>query len=397
MENLLVFKKKIQQFYAKHSRYIDPATRFLLSLLVFGLISKETGFARTLASPLAVAGMSLVCGLLPVAATAYVAALLLLVHFFVISKAVAAVSFLIFLVFYIFYLKFAPKTSLIILLTVVAFALKIPYVIPIAVGLLGTPVLLVSVFAGILTSEMVDYVKGIAAAGTGEIGFMEEMTVYLQKITGNKEMWIVFGTVFLSALVVYLVRRMMIANAWKIATGCGVVANIVAISAGDMVLDLHISYPELIIGNIVAIVVGIVLEFLFFAIDYSRGESLRFEDEEFYYYVKAVPKYAVSEPEKTMKKINEREPEEKPVEESEKAEDKTICMGEPTKVEDKTICMGEAAKVEDKTIFVGESFKGSVAEKTPQAVKSQVTGNIDRMLLTQSLKKELHIGEDETK
>lgn len=379
MENLLVYKKKIQQFYAKNSRYIDPASRLLLAALVFGLISKETGFARTLATPLAVAGMSLVCGLLPVSATVFVATLLLLIHFFVVSKAVAAVTFLIFIVFYIFYLKFAPKTSLVILLTVIAFVLKIPYVIPIAVGLMGTPILLVPVFAGILTSVMVEYVKGIAAAGTGEIGFMEEMTVYLQKISGNKEMWIIFGTIFVSALAVYLIRRMMIANAWKIAGGCGVVINVAAISAGDMVFNLHISYPELIIGNIVALVVAIVLEFLFFAIDYSRGEDLRFEDEEFYYYVKAVPKFAVSEPEKTMKKINEREPEEKTNEES---EEKTVEV--PVNTEDQAT---QATRV----------LNVAVAEKTPQAVSSQVTGNIDRLLLTQSLRKELHIEEDETK
>ena len=379
MENLLVYKKKIQQFYAKNSRYIDPTSRLLLAALVFGLISKETGFARTLATPLAVAGMSLVCGLLPVSATVFVATLLLLIHFFVVSKAVAAVTFLIFIVFYIFYLKFAPKTSLVILLTVIAFVLKIPYVIPIAVGLMGTPILLVPVFAGILTSVMVEYVKGIAAAGTGEIGFMEEMTVYLQKISGNKEMWIIFGTIFVSALAVYLIRRMMIANAWKIAGGCGVVINVAAISAGDMVFNLHISYLELIIGNIVALLVAIVLEFLFFAIDYSRGEDLRFEDEEFYYYVKAVPKFAVSEPEKTMKKINEREPEEKTHEES---EEKTVEV--PVNTEDQAT---QATRV----------LNVAVAEKTPQAVSSQVTGNIDRLLLTQSLRKELHIEEDETK
>ena len=379
MENLLVYKKKIQQFYAKNSRYIDPASRFLLAALVFGLISKETGFARTLATPLAVAGMTIVCGLLPVSATVFVATLLLLIHFFVVSKAVAAVTFLIFIVFYIFYLKFAPKTSLVILLTVIAFVLKIPYVIPIAVGLMGTPNLLVPVFAGILTSVMVGYVKGIAAAGTGEIGFMEEMTVYLQKISGNKEMWIIFGTIFVSALAVYLIRRMMIANAWKIAGGCGVVINIAAISAGDIVFNLHISYLELIIGNIVALLVAIVLEFLFFAIDYSRGEDLRFEDEEFYYYVKAVPKFVVSEPEKTMKKINEREPEEKTHEES---EEKTVEV--PVNTEDQAT---QATRV----------LNVAVAEKTPQAVSSQVTGNIDRLLLTQSLRKELHIEEDETK
>ncbi len=35
--------------------------------------------------------------------------------------------------------------------------------------------------------------------------------------------------------------------------------------------------------------------------------ALQFEDDEYYYYVKAIPKVAVTTPEKTVKKINERQ------------------------------------------------------------------------------------------
>ena len=41
--------------------------------------------------------------------------------------------------------------------------------------------------------------------------------------------------------------------------------------------------------------------------DYARSESLQFEDDEYYYYVKAIPKVSVSTPEKTVKRINERQ------------------------------------------------------------------------------------------
>jgi hypothetical protein len=44
-----------------------------------------------------------------------------------------------------------------------------------------------------------------------------------------------------------------------------------------------------------------------FSVDYTRTEYLQFEDDEYYYYVKAVPKAAVAIPEKTVKRINERQ------------------------------------------------------------------------------------------
>ena len=49
-----------------------------------------------------------------------------------------------------------------------------------------------------------------------------------------------------------------------------------------------------------------VLHFFLFSVDYSRTEKLQFEDDEYYYYVKAVPKNVVATPEKKVKRINKQ-------------------------------------------------------------------------------------------
>ena len=54
--------------------------------------------------------------------------------------------------------------------------------------------------------------------------------------------------------------------------------------------------------------VGFVLEVVFFSVDYSRTENVQFEDDEYYYYVKAIPKIGVSVPDKKVKHITERQP-----------------------------------------------------------------------------------------
>ena len=38
--------------------------------------------------------------------------------------------------------------------------------------------------------------------------------------------------------------------------------------------------------------------------DYSRIEKVQFEDDEYYYYVKAVPKVFLAEPDKVIKRFN---------------------------------------------------------------------------------------------
>ena len=64
----------------------------------------------------------------------------------------------------------------------------------------------------------------------------------------------------------------------------------------------------MILGNIGAAAIGFVLEFLFMDLDYSRTERVQFEDDDYYYYVKAVPKKMVSGMDKSIKQYNGNSP-----------------------------------------------------------------------------------------
>ena len=55
---------------------------------------------------------------------------------------------------------------------------------------------------------------------------------------------------------------------------------------------------------IISALLMLVVEFFAFNMDYSRTEKVQFEDDEYYYYVKAVPKVTVATPERKVKKIN---------------------------------------------------------------------------------------------
>ena len=52
--------------------------------------------------------------------------------------------------------------------------------------------------------------------------------------------------------------------------------------------------------------IAIIIQFLFFNLDYSRTERLQFEDDDYYYYVKAVPKISLVNENVKVKQINAR-------------------------------------------------------------------------------------------
>ena len=58
-----------------------------------------------------------------------------------------------------------------------------------------------------------------------------------------------------------------------------------------------------IVGMVVSFGLCKVLEFFAFNVDYTRTEYVQFEDDEYYYYVKAIPKNSVTKSKKTVKKI----------------------------------------------------------------------------------------------
>lgn len=308
MSTLLVWKEQLQKIYAKYSTYIMKALQFILGLCVFGLINSNIGFMKAASSVLCTVGLSVVCAFLPLTVMVIAATVLVLLHFYALSMPIALVSLVIFLIMYIFYFRFTPKKAWLVLLTPVAFALKVPLVIPVAFGLLGAPVWVMPAACGTIAYYMIHFVKGSSAAykGADAKGLVEGLMAFTKQSLSNKEMWVMVLALAISILIVYAVRTRSIDHAWKIASALGVVTAIIVGAAGKIALNVHISYALLAGSGVAALAAGLILEFLFFSVNYSRTERMQFEDDEYYYYVKAVPKIGVSAPEVSVKHINER-------------------------------------------------------------------------------------------
>lgn len=395
MDSLFVLKGQLQQIYARYSKYIDKAVQFILALITFYMINHDIGFMKMLSNPIITLGLSVICTFLPPVVTVLFAAALILAHLFSMSLGIMAVTAVVFLVMFIFYLRLTPKMAVIVLLTPVAFMLKIPYAVPIAYGLVGTPAYAVPIICGTMVYYMIDYVKSSSAALKGADGIMGQITMYIKHIFQNKDMWVVVIAFIICLFVVYTVRRMAVDHAWKFGIVAGAVVNIVVIAAGDMVFNVSLSYPALIGGNLGAILIGLVLELLFFSVDYSRSESLQYEDDEYYYFVKAIPKIVVAAPEKTVKRINKREErQETEIIDTEEIRKKTSQKTGDAKKKAPQKASGNASG-QNRPRNKAKAQRPEPKRKTPQAKSSKVTGNTEHLLLTQSLRRELNLDDDD--
>lgn len=173
-------------------------------------------------------------------------------------------------------------------------------------GLIGAPTSAVSVACGVIVYYMLHYVTQNATviAAMADEETAAKFKFIIDGLIKNREMVVTIAAFAMTVIVVYLLRRLSIDYAWTIAMTAGAVVNIMVLLVGDLIFEINQPLLGVILGTIVSFLLVLVLQFFVFYVDYSRTEKVQFEDDEYYYYVKAVPKVTVAKPEKKVKQIN---------------------------------------------------------------------------------------------
>ena len=306
MTLILEYRDKIKKFYRANAVIILPILRFLIAFIALNGVNTMMGYMPRIDSVTIVLIASLACSFLPAGCLVLLCTLFSLAHMYALSLEVLLVGLGFFVLIYLLLLRFAPSDSYVVVLTPLFFAMKMPYVIPIAVGLVSSPLSAISVAVGVI----VYYVLGIIVNCAPSISAMEDKDItgkilfLMDNLLKNKAMLIIAFSFAVTVVIVWAIHRMSIEHSWTIAMTAGAMVNLGLLLIGDLKYDIGLSLGSAILGSILAILVAKVIEFFRFCVDYGRTEHVQFEDDEYYYYVKAVPKMSVAAPTKTVKKIN---------------------------------------------------------------------------------------------
>lgn len=306
MTGLLELKERMIKFFAKYEFYILPVLKFIVALFVLIIINSNVGFMSRLKNPAIVLIVALICSFLPMNIIIVFAAAYIVLHMYALSLECALVVLLVFVLMFVLYFRFSPKDSIAVLLTPICFALKIPYTIPLAMGFVGTPMSVVSVACGTIVYYILKYVKDNATQ-LGNLEADSAMTNFkyvVDNIINNKAMFLMSIAFAATILLVYMIKRLSVDHSWKIALGVGAIVDVLIIFIGDLSLDINANLGATILGTIVSVLIIIVLQFFVFNVDYSRTEYVQFEDDEYYYYVKAIPKISVTTQSVKVKRIH---------------------------------------------------------------------------------------------
>lgn len=306
MMMFLVLKEWLKSFYAKYATPVNGVIKFLYSLAAMLLLNSNIGYRTELTQPLIITAIALVSAFLPYGVIGCLLGVVMLVHIYAVSMEIALIVGVIFIVLILLYYGFQPKDSFWLVLTPMAFLLKIPFAVPLLAGLSGSLLTVIPVGSGVLIAFIISYVKQNAGLLTNDtsVDITQKFMQILRNLFSNQEMFVMIMVCVVGILCVYLLHNMSLDYSWEIAIATGTIAQLAVVFAGDFLLHVSMPVLQLLIGSLVSLALALLYHFFIFAVDYTRTEYVQYEDDDYVYYVKAVPKVAVARTDVKVQRIN---------------------------------------------------------------------------------------------
>ncbi len=307
MMQILEFREKLREIYQKYQSYLNPVIKFIVALVVFLVINKTIGYNDKINKLTIVLIISAVSAFAPSAILVLFAMVISLAHVYSVAPLLSILLVFIYIILYCFFVRYTPKLGYVVLGIPILYALHIPYVVPLLLGLVASPITILPVSSGVAIYYITRIIQEEVATAT-EITEMDDIfPVFINtidRIIANKQMLMSIIVFALVITVVYVVRRLKIEYAFEIAIGAGTVTTIIGFLIVDLRLDIPKQIGTMILGTLISAVIVIVIQFFHRVLDYTAVENVQFEDDDYYYYVKAVPKIKVSMTNVKVKRIN---------------------------------------------------------------------------------------------
>ncbi len=292
MNQISALRDALGNVYRRQDYWLLPLFRALTAFVLFMTLRARLGYSDLCAGIPVILAASLFCAFLPWAGIPFLGAALVLGNLYSASLELTLVGGLVFLMAALVQSAFRARGAVLLALMPFFYFLHIPYVLVLAAGLtLG-----ILGFIPLALGTVVYYFLHYAAENVGGLSKTTDMTELANQYAdifsgflGNREMLLMIVVVSLGFLAVFILRSLPIDYAFLLSLLLGTVLMGGTLVLGGSRMGLG-SLTGQLVGLAASLLLGFLYLLLFHNADYRGSEHLQFEDEEYYYYVKAVPK-----------------------------------------------------------------------------------------------------------
>ncbi|MCL1787696.1 MAG: hypothetical protein FWG38_06890 [Defluviitaleaceae bacterium] len=322
----MIVREVLVKFFKRYEAFILPILKFLLGLFVFtSIFSIEyvntalEPFAEEFSPMLLSVLFALLFTVMPMT-LGWILMILTITAQFSANIEIAVAVFLFLLFVFIFYARMAPKESIFILFTIMAFHFNVPYLIPIIAGLYFPITAIIPITVGVFINAQIPTLFGLVQHTPTAAGAMAEMEIadlltelpeafsvvydtLMHSLTVTQT-WIFTAVIFaMVVLLVHFVSRLSIDFAKEIAIVLGCVMNIFGFIVAVLVTEETANIGLVIMITLLCGILAGLIRCFDSILDYQRAESVQFEDDNNYYHVRIVPKVILTKSQRVVKRI----------------------------------------------------------------------------------------------
>lgn len=318
MSQLMEVRSLIMHYYKQYEKLINGAGKFILMLYVFTHLN---GFFQggMLDRPF----INIALALLSVILSPSWIVLFIIIVFsgqaLLVSLEAGLVLFAAMMAVHLLFVRMYPKMSIFVILVPVCYKLGIPLAVPLMLGLFFNLDSIIPMAIGVVTYFGIPLAKSNLSMQSSSdlfnipvvvIGTLEDMLSYFM---GNSELMATL-IIFAGILVItYTLRRLSVHYAHYIAIIAGVLMYVLGMILAILIMKLDMNPVMIIVHAVLSTLVVGIMQFFKMVLDYPKSESVQFEDDDYYYYVKAVPKVNANVPKRQVKRITPVDRSQKPL------------------------------------------------------------------------------------
>lgn len=306
---LLEFRGMARRFLQTYQLIVEPLFRFAISFLAFHTINTTLNYNTMVAKPVVELGLAAVGAFMPPVVLILLCALVAILQVYSASPILAALAVVIFAVLYCFIARFSGKYGYAVVAVPILFVLKMPYLVPLLLGMIATPMAIFPTVSGVVVYFVFKVIQ--EAATRQDITSLDAtLALYIDVVNSlfrHKEMFVTVAIFAVVILTMWLIRRLRFEFVFEITIVIGAIINILGFLLANLQMGIDIGTGSVVFGTVVSMLLVFAAQFFRVVLDYTSVEYVQFEDDDYYYYVKAVPKIDVAMLQKNVTRFSEKD------------------------------------------------------------------------------------------
>jgi hypothetical protein len=308
MTKLYEIREVLITLIKRYERFIVPIAKFIFALIVFIKLNNFLDYADVFNKPIVNIILAAVSSFIPGNWLVLILIIVISNHLFFVSLEAIIIISAIMAIIYLMYIRIFPKMGYLIVIVPLLFSVGIPYIVPIFAGLFIGPMSIVPLFIGVVIYFFGGYLPALTSIEAKDLTDLPETLTNMYKtivtsLLNDKTMMLTIIIFIAVILITYLLSRLEYDYIWYIAIIAGGITNMLGFTIGNIILKTDVSIIKVVFGSIFAIAIVSFCQFFKISLDYSRAEKVQFEDDDYIYYVKAIPKIKIGKQVKKVKRI----------------------------------------------------------------------------------------------